>query len=227
MRDSEQVAWLFTEWCGLLSVPTERSGRIVCRPSPSDNVRPLLQCVVLFRARTGMFHPRLDGLFPALVSSHPLPVEAPQLVLPLMLPMMRTSFALLVGVSLKFSLLPGPQASLKLCSPINLVFSWSAVPTLWKRSVIVPVFKREDPCQVTNCWFIFWLRVVKVFVPAHTLLLKPYLLKLFLASRDWQDLVFLFFKARSCVSSDGCGRSTGEVISDARYLPAGEWAAGS
>ena len=32
----------------------------------------------------------------------------------------------------------------------NLVFSWSAVPTLWKRSVIVPVFKRGDPSQATN-----------------------------------------------------------------------------
>ena len=29
-------------------------------------------------------------------------------------------------------------------------------------------------------------------------------------------------KARSCVSSDGCVPLTGEVISDARYEPAGE-----
>ena len=32
----------------------------------------------------------------------------------------------------------------------NLVFSWSAVPSLWKRSVIVSVFKREDPPLATN-----------------------------------------------------------------------------
>ena len=29
-------------------------------------------------------------------------------------------------------------------------------------------------------------------------------------------------EARSCVSSDGCAPSTGEVISDARYVPVGE-----
>ena len=33
-------------------------------------------------------------------------------------------------------------------------------------------------------------------------------------------------EARSCVSSDGCIPLTGAVISDARYEPAGEWAAG-
>ena len=32
----------------------------------------------------------------------------------------------------------------------NLVFSWSVVPTVWKRSIIVPVFKRGDPTLPNN-----------------------------------------------------------------------------
>ena len=32
----------------------------------------------------------------------------------------------------------------------NLVLSWGVVPTLWKRSIVVPVFKRGDPSLATN-----------------------------------------------------------------------------
>ena len=123
VRDSVQLAWLFTVWCGLLSVPTGRSGRIVCRPSPSaTHVRPLLQCVVLFRARTAMYRPRSGGLLPVTHCQWRNPsliggTISPQLVLPLMLPMMRTSFTLLAGASLKSPLLAGLQASLTLSSP--------------------------------------------------------------------------------------------------------------
>ena len=34
-------------------------------------------------------------------------------------------------------------------------------------------------------------------------------------------------EARSCVSSDGCAPSTGEVVGDARYVPVGEQVAAS
>ena len=32
----------------------------------------------------------------------------------------------------------------------TLVFSWSVIPTVWKRSIIVPVFKRGDPTLPNN-----------------------------------------------------------------------------
>ena len=33
---------------------------------------------------------------------------------------------------------------------LNLVFSWGVVPSLWKRSIVVPIFKRGDPSLPHN-----------------------------------------------------------------------------
>ena len=72
MRDSVPPAWLFTVWCGLLSVPAGRSGRIVCRPSPSATPRQAASAVR--RAFQGTNRDVSSQVrWPA--SSHPLPVE--------------------------------------------------------------------------------------------------------------------------------------------------------
>ena len=194
VRDSVQLAWLFTVWCGLLSVPTGRSGRIVCRPSPSaTHVRPLRRA---FQGTNRDVSSQVR--WPA--SSHPLPVEESlahwkdhfdtvgassdashdedffrfigrrfaeissscgstgifdalftHSELPRALSHCIDSAVGLDGLPYSLFKVNFPWWQDAILNFHNLVFSWSAVPTLWKRSVIVPVFKTVDPSQATNC----------------------------------------------------------------------------
>ena len=55
-----------------------------------------------------------------------------------------------VGVPYSLFKVPFPWWQRALLNFFNLVLSWGVVPTLWKRSIVVPVFKRGDAGLATN-----------------------------------------------------------------------------
>ena len=55
------------------------------------------------------------------------------------------------GVPYSLFKVPFPWWQRALLNLFNLVLSWGVVPTLWKRSIVVPVFKRRDAGLATNC----------------------------------------------------------------------------
>ena len=54
------------------------------------------------------------------------------------------------GVPHSLFKVPFPWWQRALLNFFNLVLSWGVVPTLWKQSIVVPVFKRRDAGLATN-----------------------------------------------------------------------------